>query len=165
MRRLLLRFNISIIGISYNFVQIEEGGNSMKRLQALIAAAIITGLIGFGMLAIGVNAAVNPNTVPVSNAPGDPSVTVSNASGDPSANVSAASAQAQAQIKQLQDLITQYQNRDKQYQAQLDQASTQLQQVQQLLVELQRRGLIRINSDGSILVPRSGFFGGDDNGG
>jgi len=147
----------------------------MKRLQALIAAAIIAGLIGLGMLAIGVNAALNSNTVAVSNAPGDPAV-----------DVSADSPQAQAQVKQLQDLIAQYQSREKQYQAQvtqyqnreqqyqaqlnqakaqIDQASAQLQAYQQLMIQLQRSGLIRINSDGSIQVPRRGFFGGDDNGG
>jgi len=140
----------------------------MKRLQALAAAAIITGLVGLGMLAIGVNAVLNPNTVAASNAPGDPAT-----------NVSAASPDAQAQVNQLQDLVAQYQNREKQYQAQLNQyqsreqqyqaqlnqADTQLQQVQQLLMELQRRGLIRINSDGSILLPRRGLGGGGDNGG
>jgi septal ring factor EnvC (AmiA/AmiB activator) len=133
----------------------------MKRLQALIAAAIVTGLIGLGMLAIGVNAALNTNVVAASNAPGDPP-----------AAVASTTPQAQAQISQLEGLIKQYQNREQQYQAQLnqattqlEQANTQLQQYQQLLVELQRRGLIRIGSDGSIQVPRRGFLGGDDNGG
>jgi peptidoglycan hydrolase CwlO-like protein len=139
----------------------------MKRLQALAAAVIITGLVGLGMLAIGVNAALNPNTVAASNAPGDPAT-----------DVSAASPDAQAQVKQLQDLVAQYQDREKQYQAQLNQyqsreqqyqaqlnqAGAQLQQYQQLLVELQRRGLIRINGDGSILLPRRGFGSGDNGG-
>ena len=124
----------------------------MKRLQALAAAVIITTLVGLGMVAIGVNAALNPNTVAVSDAPGDPSQ-----------SVSAASPDAQAQVRQLQDLVAQYQDREKQYQAQLSQASAQLQQYQQLLMELQRRGLIRINGDGSILLPRRSF--GGDNGG
>ena len=121
----------------------------MKRLYALIAAAVITGLVGLGMLAVGVNAALNPNTVAASNAPGDPAT-----------DVNATSPDAQAQIKRLQDLIAQYQDREKQYQAQLDQSDAQLQQYQQLLVELQRRGLIRINSDGSIQLPRRGLGGG-----
>jgi hypothetical protein len=139
----------------------------MKRLSALISAAIITGLVGLGMLAIGVNAAINPNTVAVSNAPGDPA-----------ADASVASPNAPAQTTQLQDLVAQYQDREKQYQAQiaqyqsreqqyqaqLNQASTQLQQYQQLLIEMQRRGLIRINSDGSILLPRRGSGGGDNGG-
>jgi len=121
----------------------------MKRLYALIAAAIITGLVGLGMLAIGVNAMLNPNTVAASNAPGDPAT-----------NVSATSPDAQAQVRQLQDLVAQYQDREKQYQAQLNQEDTQLQQYQQLLIELQRRGLIRINGDGSIQLPRRGLGGG-----
>jgi peptidoglycan hydrolase CwlO-like protein len=125
----------------------------MKQLQALIAAAIITGLVGLGMLAIGVNAATNQNMVPVSNAPGDPP-----------ASISAATPQAQAQINRLQDLITQYQNREKQYQAQLDQANTQLQQYQAILSQLQRLGVIRINSDGSIQLRSRGFGRGDDGG-
>ena len=124
----------------------------MKRLQALAAAVIITTLVGLGMVAIGVNAALNPNTVAASDAPGDPSQ-----------SVSAASPDAQAQVRQLQDLVAQYQAREKQYQAQLDQAGAQLQQYQQLVAELQRRGLIRINGDGSILLPRRNF--GGDNGG
>ena len=122
----------------------------MKRLYAFIAAAIITGLVGLGMLAIGVSAALNPNTVAASNAPGDPAT-----------NVSAPSPDAQAQVKQLQDLVAQYQDREKQYQAQLNQEDMQLQQYQQLLIELQRRGLIRINGDGSIQLSRRGQGGGD----
>ncbi len=122
----------------------------MKRLYAFIAAAIITSLVGLGMLAIGVNAALNPNTVAVSNAPGDPAT-----------DVSAPSPDAQAQVRQLQDLVAQYQDREKQYQAQLNQEDMQLQQYQQLLIELQRRGLIRINGDGSIQLPRRGQGGGD----
>lgn len=126
----------------------------MKRIQAVIAAVMITGLVGLGMLAIGVNAALNPNTVAVSNAPGDP----------PAPAVAATSSQTQTQINHLQDLIAQYQNREKQYQAELNQADTQLQQYQALLAELQRRGLIRINSDGSIQLRQRGFGSGDDGG-
>jgi peptidoglycan hydrolase CwlO-like protein len=121
----------------------------MKRLYALIAAAIITVLVGLGMLAIGVNAVLNPNTVAASSTPGDPAN-----------NVSTKSPDAQAQVRQLQDLVAQYQDREKQYQAQLNQEDTQLQQYQQLLIELQRRGLIRINGDGSIQLPRRGLGGG-----
>jgi peptidoglycan hydrolase CwlO-like protein len=145
----------------------------MKRIQALIAAVIITGLVGLGMLAIGVNAALNPNTVAVSDAPGSAPAVV----GDPPSNSVPAESttSAQAQVKQLQDLIAQYQNRekqyqaqldqyqnlDKQYQAQVDQAAAQLQQYQALLVEMQRRGLIRINGDGSIQLPRRSSGGND----
>ena len=125
----------------------------MKKIQALIAAAMITGLLGLGMLAIGVNAALNPNSVAASDTPGSASPAVS-----------ATTSQAQAQIAQLQNLIAQYQNREKQYQVQLDQADTQLQQYQALLAEMQRRGLIRINSDGSIQLPRRSLGLGDDGG-
>ena len=149
----------------------------MKRIQALVAAVIITGLVGLGMLAIGVNAALNPNTVAVSDAPGSAPAAVSDPPNSSALADGTTSMQAQAQVKQLQDLITQYQNREKQYQAQLgqyqnrdqqyqaqlDQANTQLQQYQALLVEMQRRGLIRISGDGSIQLPRRSF-GGDDGG-
>jgi hypothetical protein len=128
----------------------------MKRLYALIAAAVITGLVGLGMLAVGVNAALNPNTVAASNAPGD-------TPGDPATTVSAESPDAQAQIKQLQNLIAQYQDREKQYQArlsdaatQLDQASQTLQSYQQVMTQLQQLGMIRVGSDGSITIRRRG---------
>jgi len=126
----------------------------MKRIQALIAATIITGLIGFGMLAIGINAALHPSSLPA----GD------NLAGL-TTMVNAASAhtpdeQAQAQFDQLPDLVVQYQNRERQYQAQLKelsqrltQANTQVQQLQGILAELHNRGVIRILSDGTIQVP------------
>lgn len=125
----------------------------MKRIQALIAAFIVTALVGFGMLAIGVSAALNPNSAPVSDSPDSPALAVgvadasaqSNSSNDPIA-------QYQAQIAQLNNLIAQYQNREKQYQAQLNQAQTQAQQLQAILDELQSRGIIRIQSDGTILL-------------
>jgi TolA-binding protein len=132
----------------------------VKRIQALIAAVMITGLVGLGMLAIGVNAALNPNVVAVKDAPGDPSTADVATSSQTSAQMSS---QAQDQINRLQDLVAQYQNCEKQYQTQLNQADTQLQQYQALLVEMQRRGLIRINGDGSIQLPRRSL-GGDDGG-
>ena len=123
----------------------------MKKLEAFVAAVIVTGLVGLGMLTIGVNALLNPNAVAAANAPSDPTLGANTAPPD-----------TQGQIKQLQDLVAQYQNREKQYQEQLSQANTQLEQYQQLLVEMQRRGLIRINGDGSIQLPRRNF---GDNGG
>ena len=42
----------------------------MKRLPALIAAFIITGILGFAMFTIGANAMTNKNTVPTLNQPG-----------------------------------------------------------------------------------------------
>lgn len=137
----------------------------MKRIQALLAAVLITGLVGLGMLAIGVNAALNTNTIPVSDSPQNVAVAASEI--DPQAQTQAASSliaqyqdrekqyqaqlnQATAKIQQLNSLVTQYQTREKQYQTQLNQANQQNQQFQSILTELQRRGIIRIASDGTI---------------
>ena len=120
----------------------------MKRIQALIAATITTALIIFGVLVIGVNAASNPDSVPVSDSP------------TASASTLAAPAQSQTQIDQLQSLISQYQDREKQYQTeignlsqQLSDATQQAQQLQQILVALQQRGVIQISRDGRIFIP------------
>lgn len=122
----------------------------MKRLPALIAAFIITGILGFAMFTIGANAMSNKNTVPTLNQPG----------GSSTATTSSAQNTSQAQLQQYQNLISQYQARDKQYQDQINtlvqqvnQANTSVQQYQQLLMELQRRGVIFITRDGQILIP------------
>lgn len=120
----------------------------MKRLEAIIAAAIITGLVALSMLLIGINALINPNSVAVSDSPASTALNATNTNVD------------QAQVTQWQNLIAQYQGREKQYQAQLAQANTQLRQYQQLLGELQRAGVIQITSDGRILLNRGS--GGDD---
>ena len=147
----------------------------MKQIMAIIAALFITGFTGFGIFAIGSNAYLNTNTVPIQNSPGDTATTVITAtvSTDPQAD-----ATYQAQIKQLQDLITQYQTREKQYQSELSQAAQRLsdansqaqqyqdevQQLQNVLVQLQQRGVIRINQNGQILIPsQRGDFGDSDN--
>ncbi len=121
---------------------------NLKRLYAFLAALIVTGIVALCMLVIGVSAAMNPNTVPIADSPSDPA---------------AASASSPAQIDQMQSLIQQYQNREKQYQTQLNQMNTQLQQYQSLLQDLQRRGIIRINADGSyqLLVRGANRSGGD----
>ena len=120
----------------------------MKKTPAIIAAFIMTVVIGLGMLLIGANALFTPDSVAQAGAPG-------------SADGSAALASAE-QVQQLQSLVAQYQEREKQYQQQLDQAkqtlnqaNTQLQQYQQVLQALQQRGLITINRDGSISIPRT----------
>jgi uncharacterized protein YycO len=122
----------------------------MKKLSALIAAFMITGVIGFAMFSIGANALTNRNSLPITNSPA-------------SASGSAGSTQvaSQAQIQQMQQVINQYQARDQQYQQQLNelmqqvnQDNAQVQAYQQLLFELQQRGVIIIRSDGTILVPR-----------
>ena len=139
----------------------------MKQILALVAAVIVTGTVGLGMLAIGVSAATNPNSIPVSNSPNSAA-----AASDPPSGAQAASAQQsdliaqyqarekqyQAQIDQLNTLIKQYQSREQQYQTQLGQVNAQAQQLQSILLELQRRRIIRILSDGTVqlLVGRGG---------
>jgi uncharacterized protein HemX len=126
-----------------------EGGR-MKRLEAIIAATIITGVVALSMLLIGINALLNTNSVSASNSPTTTAL-----------NAPAPAGVDQTQLTQYQTLISQYQGREKQYQAQLDQANTQLEQYQQVLSQLQSAGVIRITSDGRILL-RGGGGGGDD---
>ncbi|MCL4507338.1 MAG: hypothetical protein M1434_10340 [Chloroflexi bacterium] len=141
----------------------------MKQVPAIIAALIITGMVGLGVFAIGANAFLNTDTVAIQNSPADASIA------NVSANGSASDAAAQAQIKQLQDAITQYQAREKQYQDREKQYQTELkdaaqkvsdanslaqqyqdqvQQYQNIFVQLQQMGVIRVGSDGRISVPR-----------
>jgi len=137
----------------------------MKRLQGLIAATLVTVIIGLGMVAIGVNAASNADSVPVSDSPAQAATAAATSS--QVVNVSNTAAD-QSQIKQLQDTIQQYQNREKQYQdrekqyqtelakvtQQMNDATAQAQQLQQILVALQQRGVIQISDDGRISIPR-----------
>lgn len=116
---------------------------------AFLAAFLITGCLGAGMLVIGGSALLNKNGVPVASSAAQATAT---------ARVQTTE---QAQIQQLQDLVTQYQSREAQYQQELkaagqnlQQANAQLQQYQMLLMALQSRGLIAINPDGSISVAR-----------
>jgi len=104
----------------------------MKHISALFAALLITGLIGLGTLAIGVNALVNRNTVAIQNSPADAAAL--------------APAASSPDTQQLQQLVNQYQ-------AELDQANFQIQQYQSLLVALQQRGLIVIGQDGNVYIP------------
>jgi hypothetical protein len=127
-------------------------GGPLKQILALVMAFLVTSMVGLGMLVIGANAATNPNSIPVSNVPGDSTAAVSTGAQSSSGQPGDVTAQYQAQIIQLNSLITQYQSREKQYQAQLDQATTQAQQSQQILDELQRRGVIRILSDGTVQI-------------
>jgi uncharacterized protein YlxW (UPF0749 family) len=120
----------------------------MNRLKALIASLFITLLVACAMFAIGINALGNRNAVPLNNAPIAQAVAASSATG---AN--------DAQVKQLQDLVAQYQAREQQYQQQLDQANQQLQNYQAILNALQQRGIIRVTTDGRVLI--RGFSGGD----
>lgn len=125
-----------------------------KQLIAFLAAFVITGIVALSMLVVGVNAAINPNGVAVSNSP---------AQAASKSSTTSSTDQAQ-QIAQLQNLVAQYQAREQQYQTalqndntQLNQAAQEMQMVQQLLVYLQNRGIIQIDSQGQITV--NGGFG------
>ena len=138
----------------------------MKKKPALIAAFITTFVIAAAMLLVGFSAFFNPDSVPVSNSP------TSAVSADPAGtttNISAVSANTSSdQLKQLQDLIAQYQQREQQYQQQeqqlqtqqqqlqnqLNQATSMVQQYQNLLAQLQARGVISIDQNGRISIPR-----------
>ncbi len=135
----------------------------MKHISAIIAGVLITGLVAIAILAIGGSALLNSNTVPVLAAPA--STTASSTSSDPQV------AQLQAEVQQLTDRVNQYQQREQQYQGELQQAASQvsqandqanqaaseIQQYQQLLAVLAQRGIIRIQSDGTILIPHRGY--------
>ena len=121
----------------------------MKRLQGLIAATFITGIVALGVVGIGVNAVSNPNSVAVSDSP--------NKAAQVSANTAAD--QTSAQIDQLQNLIKQYQSREQQYQTEIKSLSQKLSdanatadQAQQILQALQQRGIIQITQDGRIFL-------------
>jgi uncharacterized protein YlxW (UPF0749 family) len=119
----------------------------MKRqLPALLAAFLVTAFIALAMSVMSVNALFNPNSVAVSDS-------------STSAKGQAALSPEQAQIQQLQARINEYQQREQQYQTllerdqqQLQQLATQLQQFQQFLFELQNRGLIRVQDNGSVVI-------------
>jgi DNA-binding transcriptional regulator YbjK len=120
----------------------------MKHFTALLAALGMTAIVGLALLGIGLNAMVNRNVVQTQDAP----------STSTTSQISVASS---TQLDQMQSLIQQYQARDQQYQSQLNtviqqlnQRNAQLQQFTQLLLELQNRGLIFIQPDGTILIPR-----------
>ncbi len=122
----------------------------MKHIPALFAALIMTGIVGLAMLGIGANALLNQNTAP----------TLNSASAAGSGAVSNV-ANSSSQVQQLQARVSEYQSREQQYQSQLQnlqqQVSQEQQQVQifqQILGELQARGVIAIQGDGTILIPR-----------
>jgi len=124
-----------------------------KQIIAFVVAFVITGIVALTMLIVGVNAAINPNGVPVSNSPAQAALQA------PASSTSSSS--DQAQITQLQNQISQYQAALQNAQAQLNQASQEMQTVQQLLTFLQQRGIIRIDNQGNITVTggRDGFGG------
>jgi peptidoglycan hydrolase CwlO-like protein len=128
----------------------------MKTFPAILAALVVTAVIGFSMLAVGGNALLNKNSVPVQDMVQSASVSVDTVQVN------------QSQVQQLESLVQQYQNREKQYQQQLDEAANRLNQAnqqldeanqqlqfyQQVLAELQQAGIIRISQDGQIFLGR-----------
>ena len=125
-----------------------------KYMVALLMALLITACVGTSIFTIGGAALFNRNGVTAANSPSQ------------GAQASDASSSQQAQIDQLQSLVSQYQDREQEYQqreqqlkSQLDEANAQIRQNQQLtrqvqglLEALQNRGLISITSDGRIFI-------------
>jgi uncharacterized protein YlxW (UPF0749 family) len=134
-----------------------------RQIPAVLAALGMTLVVGIAMFALGLNALINNGGSQVKNSP---SVVQANSQ----------AAVDQANLQKLQGLISQYQLRENQYQTELNQAAqkldqanaqiqqdqAQLQQYQSLLMALQNAGVIRITSDGRILLPRPGFGGEND---
>ncbi len=115
-------------------------------MPAFIAAIGMTALVALAILALGLNALFNHNTVPTVSKP-------TTAASDPPA------ATGSMTVQQLQALVQQYQSRESQYQTQLNLAASQIntlsqqnQQYQQLISALQQAGVIRIGSDGSVYL-------------
>lgn len=120
-----------------------------KQIGALLSAILITGAIAVSMFVVGVNAMSNQNGTVVSNSPASTAVVGSSTTSSD-----------QALIAQLQAEVAQYQAREQQYKAALDgdnqqlaQDASQMQMIQQLLIFLQRNGLIQINNQGQIILP------------
>jgi hypothetical protein len=124
-----------------------------KSLTAVLVAVLISSIVGVAILAIGGAAYFNKNGTHVSNA---------QAAGGAELNTSRPALQAD----QLQQLVSQYQDREQQYkqreqqlQQQLADANTQIQndeklvqQTRMLIQALQQRGIIQITNDGRIFI-------------
>jgi peptidoglycan hydrolase CwlO-like protein len=135
--------------------QTPEDDVMKKQSIAMLAALVMTACMGVAILSVGGVALFNKKGTTVANSQAQ------------AVQVNAGASQ-QAQIQQLQDLVSQYQareneyqTREQQYKQQLDQVNAQvqgsqqqLQQVQALLAALQQRGLITITSDGQIFINR-----------
>jgi signal transduction histidine kinase len=117
----------------------------MKHISAILTAAIITTIIGLGILVVGVSALTNTNTVALQNSPNAslPGNNITNTS----SNTAVSSVSSSVDVQQLQQQVSDLQ-------AQLDQASQIIQQYQSLLVALQQRGVITIDRSGNIYLPQ-----------
>jgi peptidoglycan hydrolase CwlO-like protein len=118
-----------------------------KQYTALLVAFAVTICMGAGMLLVSGSALLNKKGLPVANSPAQATATAVVISAE------------QAQIQQLQSLVTQYQTREVKYQSeltsagqQLQQTSNQIRQYQMLLMALQNRGYITIDSSGQVTV-------------
>lgn len=118
-----------------------------KTVPALIAAVLVTVILGSGMFLIGQNATAKAAA----------------------ANTVSVSVDTVQQYEQLVAQVAQYQARETQYQAEIQQATTQInsanqqittanqqiQQYQSLLAQLQNSGLITVANDGTVTINRS----------
>ena len=118
-----------------------------KQYTALLTAFAITLCIGVGMLLVSGSALLNKNSVPVADSPAAATA------------ITQAKTAEQAQVQQLQSLLTQYQTREVTYQNELSnagqnlqQATDQIRQYQMVLMALQNRGYIAISADGQITI-------------
>ena len=115
--------------------------------MALLAAFAITLCMGAGMLLVSGSALINKNGIPVADSPAAATATAQ------------AKTAEQAQIQQLQSMVTEYQTREVKYQSELQsagqdlqRANNQMQQYQLLLMALQNRGYINIEPNGQITI-------------
>ncbi len=137
--------------------------NRKKHIPALIAAFVMTALIGVVMLALGANALFNKQASSAEAAAAATEIVTPDA----------------LTADDLQALVAEYQVREGQYQAELTQAAeqltqtnTELQQYQSLIAALQNAGVIQINANGQVMVTtnpvtarqgeREGFSDDDD---
>jgi uncharacterized protein YlxW (UPF0749 family) len=127
--------------------QLGKGESMKKQYTALLAAFAITICMAAGMLLISVSAFVNKNGIPVADSP---------AAATAIAEIKTAE---QAQIQQLQTMVTEYQTREVKYQSELSsagqdlqKANNQLRQYQMLLMALQSRGYITVDANGQVTI-------------
>jgi len=113
----------------------------MKKLPAIIAVLVTMGLILGTMLAVGIDSYIKSVS-----AESLPALENSNP----------------ADTRGLQDLVSQYQSREKEFQALLTQAQeraslaeSQVQQYEQLFTQLQEMGVIRVDTSGQISLRES----------
>jgi uncharacterized protein YlxW (UPF0749 family) len=123
----------------------------MKKTPAIIAAILMTVLVGVLMLTVGGSAVFSVPTVSARN-------------NGAAAATGAAVQDANVQIAQLQARIAEYQSREQQWQQrlsqsqdQVNQVTAQLQKYQQLVGSLQQMGVITIDPNGQVSVSRGGF--------